>query len=72
MRDLDQNIDFGGIHQNKVTIITGKGQTVHWKDNNVTVMATDKQGEKLYTPLKGNPHGSLKVPLGTALYIARG
>jgi hypothetical protein len=72
VRDLDQNIDFSGIHKNIVTMITGQGQTVHWKNSNVTVIETDEQGEELYIPLEGNRQGSLKVPLGTALYITRG
>jgi hypothetical protein len=72
VQDLDQNIDFSGIHENKVTMITGQGQTVHWKNSNVTVIETDEQWEELYTPLEGNRQGSLKVPLGTVLYITRG
>lgn len=60
------------MSENKVTMITGKGQMIYWKGCNVTVYEKDSEGKEQTRRLYGKPDGQGLLPYGTDLYITFG
>lgn len=58
--------------ENRVTMITGKGQMVFWKGCNVTVYEKDSEGNEQTRKLVGMPDGQGVVGDDTRLYVTRG
>lgn len=69
---LDSSVDFSNVPDNRVTMITGKNQTVFWKGCNVTLYEMNNEGKEQITPLKNVPDGQMVVGSGVKLYITQG
>jgi hypothetical protein len=66
------DVDFTHVKDNAVTVVTGRGQTVEWRNSYVTVFEKDKEGKQKGTGLPDNENGGLRVEEGWELYIAKG
>ena len=66
------NIDFTHVKDNVATVVTGRGQTVEWRNSSVTVFEKDKEGKEKRTRLPNNENGGIIVEEGWELYIAKG
>jgi hypothetical protein len=66
------DIDFTNVKDTVATVVTGRGQTVEWRNSNVTVFEKDNEGKERRTRLTQNENGGLKVEEGWELYIAKG
>ena len=53
-------------------MITGRGQTVYWKECNVTVYEKDSEGNDHTRKLVSMREGEGIVPSGVKLYITKG
>jgi hypothetical protein len=53
-------------------MITGRGQTVYWKECNVSVIEKDSEGKEQTRRLEDMPDGEGVVNAGTKLYITDG
>lgn len=71
-RTLDSSIDFGNVDENRVQMITGRGQMVYWKGCNVTVLEKDDEGKERFRKLVSMPNGQGRVESGTKLYVTDG
>lgn len=57
---------------NRVTLITGRGQNVYWKESNVSVIEKDSDGQEQTRRLVDMPTGEGVVESGTELYVTDG
>ena len=64
--------DFTHVKDNVATVVTGRGQTVEWRNSSVTVFEKDKEGKEKRTRLPNNENGGIIVEQGWELYIASG
>ena len=71
-KELTSIIDWNQVSENRVVMITGRGQTVYWKGCNVTVFEQDSEGEEQARCLEGMPNGQGILESGTKLYITYG
>lgn len=71
-KPLESSVKFDDVSENRVTMITGKGQMVFWKGSNVTVYELDSEGKERTRKLVGMPDGQGVIPNGTKLYITQG
>lgn len=71
-KPLESTTKFDEVSENRVTMITGKGQMVFWKGSNVTVYELDSEGREQTRKLVGMPDGQGVVQDGTKLYITQG
>ncbi|KAK4068819.1 hypothetical protein Purlil1_13719 [Purpureocillium lilacinum] len=69
---LSSTVDFDSVAENRVTMITGRGQTVCWKESNVTVLEMDNQGVEHATKLVDMPTGEGILNEGIRLYVTQG
>jgi len=71
---LDGTIEFGPGTENGYTMILGNGQTVYWKDCNVTVYDRDDEGNRRVRLLTDNDKRSGQGMLDKTdkLYITDG
>ena len=68
-KELTSTMDWSEVSENRVVMITGRGQMVYWKGCNVTVFKKDSDGEEQARCLEGMPDGQGIVESGTKLYI---
>lgn len=71
-KPLESTIKFDEVSENRVTMITSKGQIVFWKGSNVTVYELDSEGREQTRKLVGMPDGQGVVQDSTKLYITQG
>lgn len=71
-KPLSSTVDFDSVAENRVTMITGRGQTVCWKGSNVTVLEMDNQGVEHAKKLVDMPTGEGILNEGIRLYVTQG